>query len=265
MASLLSIHGALLLVAPLCILNSSDLEDEAAPKAVLRSHYVSASLSRVEHFALTYGEESSGGEVLGLVEWRERTVEGGRVLERDVFFGGSELTVRHVERLTSDTRRLVWREAATGVGRSQIVEPSGGDLLVVDWLRSGLERAQLERQGSAHFPLALLEAVRAGQRLPKYVSRYWPLTRSVEQLEIETSLLDGVPGIVRRLVEFRRADGSLAGRFLFDGDALEAFQWQDGGPWARRITRDRYRALRVQLAGRGMIEASAEALQANDS
>lgn len=255
MTSFPSLHAALLWIVPLCLLGRSDPRVEAK----LETPYVSSSLRRVENFMLTTGEGRLSDEVLGLIEWRERVVEGGRVLERDVFFAGSDLTVRHVERLTADTERLVWRESATGVGRSQIVEPSEENLSVVDWLRSGLERTELEREPGTCFPLALLEDLREGQLLPRRVSRYWPLTRSVEQLELETHLLGHAPGIVRHLVELRRADRSIAGRFLFDGDALEAFQWQDGGPWARRISRERYLVLQARLGGRGTVEASAAA------
>jgi len=105
--------------------------------------------------------------------------------------------------------------------------------------------------------LELLEALREGRRLPPKVQRYWPLTRSVEELRIELHNVDGTPGIRRRLVELWRVDGSLAGRYLFDGEVLEAFQWQAGGPWARSISAQRHRSLRAQLARKRVVEAAA--------
>ncbi|MEE8467014.1 MAG: hypothetical protein V3T22_01070, partial [Planctomycetota bacterium] len=45
----------------------------------------------------------------------------------------------------------------------------------------------------------------------------------------------------RRTVELRRADGSFAGRYVFEGTDLIAFQWQPGRRWARRIDERLYR------------------------
>jgi len=262
MTVLASIQTMLLFGAVLTV-SGADKEEAVGDELSVRlraGEYASSTLRRVEHFAILGGDglQPNANEVLGLVEWRERVVEGGRVLERDVLFPAGELTVRHVERLTADTTRLVWREAAPGIGRSQIVEPEGDQLVIVDWLRSGLERTELEAAPETHFPLALLEALREGERLPNRVLRYWPLTRAVEELRVEAHSVDGSVGSGRRLVEFTRADGTLAGRFLFEGQELEAFQWQMGGPWARRVSSDRHRILRARLALGRTIEASAQ-------
>lgn len=218
--------------------------------------YVSTTLRRVEHFALVEGPRVHEESVLGLVEWREREVDGGRVLERDVWFSGETLTIRHVERLTDETTRLVWREAGPGFGRSQIVEPEDDGLSVVDWLRSGVERSELSADDPVSFPLALLETVRRGERLPQSTHRYWPLTRSVETLSVDTQVLASGGVLTRRLVQLTREDGSLAGRFLFDGEALEAFQWQEGGPWARRIEARQHRRIKTRITGAQAVEAA---------
>lgn len=250
-----------LLALVLALLGAWTLEDPTEPRGIeeLEEAYVSTTLKRVEHFALTDsidGVRVLDENVLGLVEWREREVDGGQVLERDVLFAGASLLIRHVERLTQDTTRLVWREAGPGVGRSQIVEPEGDQLRIVDWLRSGVERSSLEVEHPASFPLALLESLRQGERVPASAERYWPLTRSVERLGIETQYLAGAMAPERRLIELSREDGSLAGRFLFDGDALEAFQWQEGGPWARRVSSARHARIKTRISGRRPVEAA---------
>ena len=56
--------------------------------------------------------------------------------------------------------------------------------------------------------------------------------------------LEGAGGPAR-LVEWRRCDGSLAGRFLLRGQELLGFQWQAGGNWARRVPQDVYRSVRA--------------------
>jgi len=45
----------------------------------------------------------------------------------------------------------------------------------------------------------------------------------------------------RRTVELRREDQSFAGRYVFEGTELIAFQWQPGRRWARRIDEREYR------------------------
>ena len=231
-------------------------EGDLQPTSEPLKAYVSSTLRRVEHFALVPGNTVHEESVLGLVEWREREVDGGTVLERDVWFADETLTIRHVERLTDETTRLVWREAGPGFGRSQIVEPEDEVLSVVDWLRSGVERSAVEARSDVRFPLALLEQLRHGERLPNSPRRYWPLTRSVEALSLTTRVVGGPPNAPRRLVELVREDGSLAGRFLFDGDALEAFQWQDGGPWARRIQPHQHRRIKTRITGVAPVEAA---------
>jgi hypothetical protein len=242
-------------------LAGESMKPEETGARELPDEYVSTTLRRVEHFALTDsidGVRVRDEHVLGLVEWREREVDGGQVLERDVMFAGASLLIRHVERLTEETTRLVWREAGPGVGRSQIVEPEGGRLRIVDWLRSGVERSSLEIEHPARFPLALLESFREGERMPTVAERYWPLTRSVERLSIATRYLAGAMAPGRRLIELTREDGSLAGRFLFDGDALEAFQWQEGGPWARRVSEARHARIKTRISGKRPVEAASQ-------
>ncbi len=46
-----------------------------------------------------------------------------------------------------------------------------------------------------------------------------------------------------RTSELRRADGSLAARYRFRGRELVAFQWQDGGSFARAVDEAEYERL----------------------
>ena len=54
----------------------------------------------------------------------------------------------------------------------------------------------------------------------------------------------------RRTVELRRDDDSFAGRYVFDGTQLIAFQWQSGRRWARRIDESEYRDYLAQWSVR---------------
>ena len=266
-----TMHGVLVtlwLIAPASLLpgvrsaeEPATLEDSAAlPGMVV---WPSAP-QRIEHFEFVSEEKPSSSEVLGVCEWRERAVDGGAVLERDVFFSRGELRMRHVERLTEETTRLVWREEAPGVGRSQIAEPVFSDekppeLSILDWVRPEVERESIPLPEGTLFPLELLESLRDPSTTERDHLRYWPLTREVEALHVETSLVSGVAGGMRprRIVELRREDGSLAGRFLFDGGDLEGFQWQEGGLWARRIDSPKFEDVRRVLLDARPVEASA--------
>lgn len=218
---------------------------------------------RVERFELVR-EDAPEAEVLGVCEWRHRKLADGWVLERDLAFTQGELCLRHVERLTEETTRLVWREEAPGVGRSQIAEPLPAlgeepeKLLVLDWVRPEVERETLILPAGARFPLQLVESLRHPERAPEHCQRYWPLSRSVETLRVRTSLVTGA-GFgrdARRLVELVREDGSLAARYLFDGESLEGFQWQQEGLWARRAAHPDFETMRKRLRATP-VEASA--------
>ena len=222
---------------------------------------------RVERFELV-AEAAPEGDVQGVCEWRHRKLADGWVLERDLAFTQGELCLRHVERLTEETTRLVWREEAPGVGRSQIAEPlpavgeEPDKLLVLDWVHTDVERETMTLPSGASFPLQLTEALRVPGEAPTQVQRYWPLSRSVEDLTVRTSLLSGA-GFgrhARRLVELVREDGSLAARYLFDDDSLEGFQWQEGGFWARRASHLDFESMRRKLRVRP-VEASASTAQ----
>lgn len=54
----------------------------------------------------------------------------------------------------------------------------------------------------------------------------------------------------RRTIELRREDQSFAGRYVFEGTDLIAFQWQPGRRWARRIDEAEYRSLSAQWSVR---------------
>src|SRR5204862_117518 len=61
------------------------------------------------------------------------------------------------------------------------------------------------------------------------------------------AVANGAAGAVRT-VELRRTDGTLAGRYRFEGTRLAGFQWQEGGLAARRVESEEFERLREQAA-----------------
>ncbi|HJP01616.1 MAG TPA: hypothetical protein QF764_07605 [Planctomycetota bacterium] len=208
-------------------------------------------LQRVEHFVLegaplaagerpglgAHGEIRRDG-VRGLVEWRRRRAEGGWQLEIEVLYPLEDLRLLGVECLTEKGPRLVWREVSRGAGRTLMAEwcDDGGGLRVLDWGTDGVLRERTDAREGAVMPLYLLELLRAGRATAGEFLVFDPLGRALEPLTAHTTHLarEGGVGFARR-VELRRADGTLAGRYLFAGASLEEFQWQAGSVRARRI------------------------------
>ena len=66
-----------------------------------------------------------------------------------------------------------------------------------------------------------------------------------ERLAVEDPDHRSVAADDTRLVEWRRCDGSLAGRFLFHDAELIGFQWQEGSNWARAVDQRTYDEVRT--------------------
>lgn len=217
-------------------------------------------------------------EAVGWVEWRRRRVRGGVQLECESVFPHAKLRVLHVESLTDFGPRLVWREFGSGHGRTLIADwpIEGRELRLTEWSVGGSITDRLGTAEGAVMPLYLAELAREGAVTYGSFLVLEPLARRLEPLELRTSYgfgpetrpeasrelraLEagassgasahagasagaGARIDARRRVEWRRSDGGLAGRFEFDGDRLEAFQWQEGGLWARRSSASSHRAL----------------------
>jgi hypothetical protein len=242
--------------------------------------------ARVERFVLEWpaGPRPPGQRVAGLVEWRLQDVRQGVQIEREIRFAGAAGEgagrVLHVERLTESDARLVWREIGTSSGRSLLCEwlRDARGLRVLEWGRDGARRATLEPWNGVAMPLYLIELARVGRATQGSHAVFDPLSRRLERLELRTSYElvaraeraghaadeptaareaaaapDGAHPAqgAERTVELRRSDGTLAGRFVFLGVELVAFELQEGGPRARRVSAEDYARLCAELEGAG--------------
>lgn len=236
---------------------------------------------RLEHFALEVLDKApptaralvaSHGRPVGLVAWRRRSAADGIQLECESTFVDSERRaapprVLHVERLTEAGPRLVWREIG-GSGRALRAEWSrdGARLLAVEWSLNETRRESVGTGAGAVMPLYLLELARTGRVTAGSFLRFDPLVRGLESIELCTSYeVDENAGRARpddvssdaavratahvalRAVELRRGDGSSAGRYIFRGSDLIAFQWQDGDVWAVSISAEEYARRLAQI------------------
>ncbi|MFN0242044.1 MAG: hypothetical protein ACKVWV_04060 [Planctomycetota bacterium] len=192
---------------------------------------------------------AAAGPCLGIVEWRHRVLADGMQLECETTFFDPGLTtarpraepaarVLHVERLTELGPRLIWRELTDGPGRCLRAEWSrdGTGLVTRDFGLHDSSEEVLSTASGAVMPLYLLELARTGRVTTGVFLRFDPLVAALDPIEICTRY----ESAALRVVEQWRPDGTLAGRFVFRGIELTAFQCQDGDVWARRITAGEY-------------------------
>lgn len=205
---------------------------------------------------------------------RERDVQfreaGARLLLDEVTGEGAPRLVWR-ELRTSPTAGRTWM-----VERGA----DGSTLFTQGWGRRAAVHGRLEGGAEALFPLELLEHLRREPHPRATATTLDPLTESVVALSVACFPVDlrasaelarvpssaaralarplgpaccaltaaatlgrTVLGLAldgRRTLELRCADGSLAGRYVFEGERLVAFQWQEGPRWARRIDERRY-------------------------
>lgn len=188
---------------------------------------------------------------LGLVEFHRRRVAGGWQLEQEVNFPFDQVRLMAVECLSARSPRLVWREICASGGRTIFAEWTAESerLKVVEWGVDGSLRESLSTSRGAVMPQYLLELARTGQIVGGRFEVFDPLRGELDEWTLELAYLrvDGDqsanPAAYRRRLEFRRRDGSLAGRYLFEGGRLESFQWQEGQVRARRISAELFAQL----------------------
>lgn len=234
---------------------------------------------RLEHFALQVLETPprtsrdlvmSRGRTVGLVAWRRRRVADGIQLECESTFADDEhrsesARVLHVEQLTDAGPRLVWREIGRG-GRALRAEWSrdGENLRVIEWSASETRRESVGTGKGAVMPLYLLELARTGRITAGSFLRFDPLVRGLDLAELCTSyeVENSTPenanagAMALRAVELRRSDGTSAGRYVFRGSELCAFQWQESDVWAVRISPEEYDRRAAELAPREPLRGS---------
>lgn len=230
---------------------------------------------------------SGGSKTIGTVEWRRLALSAGYQIECEILFARAARDlpcqrVLHVEELCDKGARLVWREMGEGSGRSMLVEwmPGGLALRTVEWDKNETLREEIAAPDGAVMPLYLIEILRLGRATTGRYLVFDPLARALVELELLTSYGDEpaentlapvlaaveptvsagtgesaeagrITGSRLRTVELLRADGSLAGRYRFRAAELVAFQWQEGGPWARRVSAREYEAALAELEQNG--------------
>jgi len=212
---------------------------------------------RRECFVLEPPASAKSRDPIGWAEFLRRESPGGMVLECEYVFvrpGRDEhWRVRHVEQLDDKGPRLVWREVGTAAGRTLTLERAreGEDWRCQAFERDESVRCAIDTSHGAVFPLYLLELARKGQIGAAQMYLFDPLETALVPRHIST-VYEPASGKRERTLELERPDGTLAGRYVFAGTELTAFQLQAGGWRARRIEPEEYvRAMggAVDLAG----------------
>jgi hypothetical protein len=182
---------------------------------------------------------------LGWAEFLRRESAGGMVLECEYVFvreGREERwRVRHVEQLDSKGPRLVWREIGTAAGRTLTLErePDSEQWRCQAFESDEAVRCAIDTSHGAVFPLYLLELARKGQFGAAELYLFDPLETALCLRRVST-VYSPAGGTRARTLEIQRPDGTLAGRYVFEGTELSSFQCQEGGWRARRIDPEEY-------------------------
>ena len=194
-------------------------------------------------------DKSKAAEPLGLVRLLRLPQDDGSIrLESETLFFDVATRVAHVERLALASLDLVWRELGRDHGRTVHVswDRDAEGLRLTDAAGGAVRRRVVRAAEGALMPLFLLEKQRAGALSDGVFRRLDPNAGTVETL---THRAWPAPpaGPFGRLHAWEREDGSLAGRYLFRGSRLLAFQLQEGGPVARAVPRAEYDRLRARI------------------
>jgi len=208
---------------------------------------------RTEHFRLALPGAEASGEPLGvarLVRVPEEAGEGR--LEWETHFFDARVRVLHLERLEQDELSLVWRELGEHRGRTVRVafDQSSNALQVSDVGGAAARHRELDLGEGVFTPLFLLEQDRAGRLSTGGFRRVDANAGAIESVRLATGPAPVACLAGARLSTWTRSDGTLAGRYLFAGDALRAFQLQEGGPVALAISTEEYKALLDRAGGR---------------
>lgn len=184
--------------------------------------------TRVEHFVLEEPTEA-GPRPVAVIALRRVPGEAGLLLEQEYVFREAGLRIlideHHEPAGEARSPRLVWRELRSS--------PATGRTWLAEWdlEQASVVTANHGTQAPVHgalpgrrpvFPLALVEALRLGA-VPARVETLDPLARE----RVTLLLQESVEG-PRRQVLLEREDGSFAGRYVFEGDALVELQLQRG-------------------------------------
>ncbi len=200
---------------------------------------------RRECFVIEAPAGAAAHEPLGWAEFLRRESPGGMVLECEYVFVRQDRAdrwrVRHVEQLDSTGPRLVWREIGTAAGRTLTLERdrAGEDWRCQAFERDEAVRCAIDTSHGAVFPLYLLELARKGQFGAAELYLFDPLESALAPRHV-TTVYAPASSVHARTLEIQRQDGTLAGRYEFEGTELVSVQWQEGGPRGRRIDPEEY-------------------------
>jgi hypothetical protein len=215
-------------------------------------------------------ERAAREGAVGLVALRRRQVDGGWQLEQDILFPFEGVRLLAVECLDARSPRLVWREITPSGGRTIFAEWTAQSerLKSVEWGADGSLRESIGTSRGAVMPQYLLELARRGRIAAGRFEVFDPCSGRLEPWSVELSynrssaaapVSSVAPEYLRRL-EFRRADGTLAGSYEFDGTRLVRFQWQAGSLRARSISAQEFAELRQRWGLEEQPEGAPEAL-----
>jgi len=206
---------------------------------------------RAEHFRLALPGQAAE-KPLGVARLVRVEEEGGAGrLEWETTFFDAGVRVLHVERLEHDALTLVWRELGKSHGRTVRIsfDLASNELQVSDVGGAATLNRTLALGEGAFTPLFLLEQDRAGRLSPGDFRRVDVSAGAIETVHLSRGHgpLPWLSGA--RVSRWTRADGTLAGRCVFAGDALASFELQAGGPVASAIGREEYERLLAEAAG----------------
>jgi hypothetical protein len=249
---------------PLCFLFALILMTRwFAPVATGDAPGVSHAARLPQHSEAFLLEDADGG-ALALIVWRRLTMDGEDLLERETLWRGG-MRILHDEHPQSGSPRLIWRELPIERrrGRSWLadIDMQSNDVQTVHWGTAGKVHGNLQGQAAVQMPLALIEELRTERGMTRRARVLDPLSASADEMlihvrpgasprqpvaEARRNALEvlSLPADTRvRTVTLIRADGSIAQRTLMAGGEVLAFQFQDGGAWAQRITTQRWQYL----------------------
>jgi hypothetical protein len=165
--------------------------------------------------------------------------EGGERVELELQYLARGVTVIHIEQVSPARRRLLFREVRERGGRTLFLEGESAGLSGYEL--GGPEVVKRELADGA-LPLSLIEAWRTGGTLPEEANVLDPLAASAEPLKLlQRQEEDG-----SRVLEARRADGSLRWRMKTQAGELRELRFQERGPLALPVTREEFESIRAQ-------------------
>lgn len=218
--------------------------------------------TRVEHFLVEWTDpaappgtdaaatrQARRDRVVALVRLRRGWVNGDLQLETDYddLLEGVRLSAH--ERLGARVSRLVWRERTPGRGRTLRAEwsPDGSALETAEWDVGGRRPRSASLEEGGVLPQYLVDLARTGRVVSGRFRVFDPLAARLELQELSTCYETDEDGRMARVVRLRRADGTLAGEYRFEGRALKAFRLQDGRLRARAVDREQWEEARERF------------------